>query len=295
MLDRPATFAAAVEGQATTLARRRMLFATLVVTTMAAVLWLASVAVPPHSFGAIAFLLLFTVTLPWSVIGFWNAVIGFLIMRFSRDPATAVNPLAASIRGDEPVTASTAILMCIRNESPDQVVRNLQPLLEDLVHAQVPHLFHVYLLSDSSDPAVIAAEASRFDAFIAKWSGIIPVTYRRRAVNTAFKAGNIRDFCERWGHNHTFALTLDADSFMPADAVLRLIRIMQACPALGILQMLLLLSVITIVATVFPVPGLSDAINNSALAPTLARPLSFIVDWLPPEFGVVRYLLNWNQ
>jgi membrane protein required for colicin V production len=65
--------------------------------------------------------------------------------------------------------------------------------------------------------------------------------------------------------------------------------------ALGILQMLLLLSVITIVATVFPVPGLSDAINNSALAPTLARPLSFIVDWLPPEFGVVRYLLNWNQ
>jgi len=239
MLDRPATFAVAAEGQATTLARRRTLFATLVVTTMAAVLWLAAVAVPPYSFGAIAFLLLFTVTLPWSVIGFWNAVIGFLIMRFCRDPATAVNPLAASIRGDEPVTASTAILMCIRNESPEQVVRNLQPLLEGLVHAQVPHLFHVYLLSDSSDPAVIAAEASRFDVFIARWSGIIPVTYRRRAINTAFKAGNIRDFCDRWGGNHTFALTLDADSFMPADAVLRLIRIMQVNPALGILQTLI--------------------------------------------------------
>jgi membrane glycosyltransferase len=239
VLDRPATLPAAVDEQAATLTRRRGLFAFLVVTTMAAVLWLASVAVPPHSFGAIAFLVLFTVTLPWSVIGFWNAVIGFLIMRLCRDPATAVNPLATSVRGDEPLSESTGILMCIRNESPDQVVRNLQPLLDGLVQADVAHLFQVYLLSDSSDPNIIAAETSRFEAFIANWSGRIPVTYRRRAVNTGFKAGNIRDFCDRWGHHHTFALTLDADSFMPAAAVLRLLRIMQANPKLGILQTLI--------------------------------------------------------
>jgi membrane glycosyltransferase len=67
----------------------------------------------------------------------------------------------------------------------------------------------------------------------------MPVTYRRREINTAFKSGNIRDFCERWGANHDFALTLDADSFMPADAVLRMIRIAQANPTLGILQTLI--------------------------------------------------------
>ena len=239
MLDHSATFPVAAEEQTTALTRRRALFAALVATTMAAILWLASVAVPPRSFGAIAFLVLFAVTLPWSVIGFWNAVIGFLIMRLCRDPAAAVNPLVARIRGDEPVTSSTAILMCIRNESPDQVVRNLQPLLQDLVEAQVAHLFHVYLLSDSSDPSIIAAETSRFEPFIAKWSDTIPVTYRRRLVNTAFKAGNIREFCDRWGHNHTFALTLDADSFIPAQAVLRLLRIMQENPTLGILQSLI--------------------------------------------------------
>ena len=223
MLDRATALPATAEGTATTtLARRRALFAVLVAVTMAAMLWLAAVAVPPYSVGAIAFLVLFTVTLPWSVVGFWNATIGFLIMRFCRDPAAAVNPLAASIRGDEPVIASTAILMCIRNESPDQVTRNLQPLMDGLVQARVAHLFHVYLLSDSSDPGIIAAEASCFDAFTAKWQGTIPVTYRRRAVNTAFKSGNIRDFCDRWGNNHEFAITLDADSFMPADAVLRL-------------------------------------------------------------------------
>jgi len=204
------------------------------------VLWLATVAVPPHSFGAISFLVLFTITLPWSVVGLWNAVIGFLIMRFARDPAVTVNPLAASIRGDEPVIASTAILMCIRNESPEQMVGNLQPLMNGLVEAHVASLFHVYLLSDSSDPEIIAAEESLFDAFAAKWQSIIPVTYRRRAINTAFKSGNIRDFCDRWGSNHEFAITLDADSFMPADAVLRLIRIAQANPTLGILQTLII-------------------------------------------------------
>src|SRR5664279_4481950 len=165
MLERATTLSATAEGPLTTvLARRRALFAVLIAGTMAAVLWLAAVAVPPYSAGAISFLVLFIVTLPWSVVGFWNAVIGFLIMRFCRDPAAAVNPLAASIRGDEPVIASTAILMCIRNESPEQVTRNLQPLLDGLVQARVAHLFHVYLLSDSSDPAIIAAETSCFDA-----------------------------------------------------------------------------------------------------------------------------------
>src|SRR5450755_4026870 len=240
MLERVTTLSATEEGPLTTvLARRRALFAVLVTATMAATLWLAMVAAPPYSAGGIAFLLLFTVTLPWSVIGFWNGFIGFLIMRLAQDPAAAVNPLAASIRSDEPVIASTAILMCIRNESPDQVTRNLQPLLDGLVQARVAHLFHVYLLSDSSDPGIIAAETSCFDAFIAKWQGTIPVTYRRRAVNTAFKSGNIRDFCDRWGNNHEFAITLDADSFMPADAVLRLLRIAQANPTLGILQTLI--------------------------------------------------------
>jgi membrane glycosyltransferase len=228
----------APEGTAV-LTRRRTLFAGLVAVTMIAVLWLAAVAVPPYSVGAISFLVLFTITLPWSVIGFWNAFIGFLIMRLSRDPAVTVNPLAASIRGEEPITATTAILMCIRNESPEPVARNLQPLLEGLVAAGAADKFHVYVLSDSSFPEIIAEETALVDAFTAKWQGIIPVTYRRREINTAFKSGNIRDFCERWGANHDLALTLDADSFMPADAVLRMIRIAQANPTLGILQTLI--------------------------------------------------------
>jgi membrane glycosyltransferase len=239
MLDRVSALSAAVAGPSTTvLGRRRALFAGLVAVTVAGVLWLAVVAVPPYSAGGIAFLLLFTVILPWSVVGFWNAVIGFLIMRFAENPATAVNPMAASIRGDEPITASVAILMCIRNESPAQVVRNLEPLMNGLVRTGVAPFFHVYILSDSNFPEIIAEEASRFEAFTAKWNDTLPITYRRRAINTAFKSGNIRDFCDRWGQNHEFAVVLDADSFMPAETVLRLVRIAQANPTLGILQTL---------------------------------------------------------
>ena len=61
----------------------------------------------------------------------------------------------------------------------------------------------------------------------------------RSEANTGYKAGNIRDFCERWGSRHDLAVTLDADSFMPADAILRLVRIMQADSRLGILQALI--------------------------------------------------------
>jgi membrane glycosyltransferase len=239
MTDSTIAFAGVMPAGTATLTRRRALFAGLVAATMTGVLWLAAVAVPPTSVGAISFLVLFTITLPWSVIGFWNAFIGFWIMRMARDPAVTVNPMAASIRGDEPITMTTAILMCIRNESPEPVARNLRPLLEGLVAANVADKFHVYVLSDSSIPDVIAEETALVEAFTAKWQGIIPVTYRRREINTAFKSGNIRDFCERWGANHDFALTLDADSFMPADAVLRMIRIAQANPTLGILQTLI--------------------------------------------------------
>ncbi len=241
MLDRVTALSAAVEGQEKpAVTQRRALFATSVALTIAAVLWLAAIAIPPTSFGGIAFLVLFSVTLPWSVIGFWNALIGFLLMRFSPDPAAAVNPLANSVGGDERVTASTGVLMCIRNESADQVVRNLEPLMEGLVRAGAAELFHVYILSDSSFPEVIEAEEALFGPFADKWKDKIPVTYRQRTVNTGFKAGNIRDFCERWGANHDFAVTLDVDSFMPAQTVLHLVRIAQANPTLGILQTLVI-------------------------------------------------------
>ena len=82
----------------------------------------------PRSCGA----LLFADTLPWMVAGFWNAVIGFIIIRLSADPVTSVLPAAGLIRDDETVTASTAVLICVRNELPSRIIRNLEPMLEGI-------------------------------------------------------------------------------------------------------------------------------------------------------------------
>jgi membrane glycosyltransferase len=241
MPDYPAagTAAAAVPEPAMTV--RRLLFWVIVLASMAGLLWLLAVALSAGGgLSAVDYLLLvlFAVTLPWSVIGFWNAAIGFLVMRFSRDMLAAVIPPTARIRGDEPITAPTAIALCIRNEMPDRVIRNLEPMLGGFADSGFGARFHVFVLSDTNDPETAAVEEERFAALAAKWHKRVAITYRRRTDNTGYKAGNVRDFCERWGGNYEFVVTLDADSFMSAAAILRLVRIMQADPKLGILQSL---------------------------------------------------------
>src|SRR5262249_42162374 len=111
------------------LSGRRVLFAILVTTTMAAMMWLSAVALSADGLGAldIVLLALFLITLPWTVIGFWNAAIGFLILRFARNPVATVTPAAARKRGDEPLTASVALLACTRNDDPLRHIRRHVP------------------------------------------------------------------------------------------------------------------------------------------------------------------------
>jgi len=221
---------------------RPALFFLLVGTTSAGFLWLGVIALSPGGFTWLDLLLvlLFAITLPWYVIGFWNSTIGLLILGFARDPIAAITPVVARVRGDEPITASTAILLCIRNEAPERVARLIEPLLEGLAASGSGERFHLYVLSDTSLPDIAAAEKSRFAAMADAWRGRVALTYRRRTSNAGYKAGNIRDFCERWGKRHDFAITLDADSAMSVNLVLKLVRIMQLDPKIGILQSLVI-------------------------------------------------------
>ncbi|WP_321342744.1 glucans biosynthesis glucosyltransferase MdoH [Breoghania sp.] len=222
------------------IARRRLVFAMLAGLSFAglAVLMFAAMrrggVLPVEG----VMLALFLVTLPWLVIGFWNAAIGLLLMRFSRDPAVAVNPMLADDVRDTPLETSTAILVCLRNEEIDGVALSVETMLEGLLREGALAHFHLYLLSDSSWPEIIADEERLARSLQARWGGDVGVTYRRRENNHAFKSGNISDFCQRWGQGHDFALVLDADSFMEAPAILRLVRLMQRHERVGILQSL---------------------------------------------------------
>src|SRR5205823_4018969 len=60
--------------------------------------------------------------------------------------------------------------------------------------------------------------------------------YRRRRRNVARKAGNIADFCRRWGGAYDYLLMLDADSLMEPATILELARRMEADPDAGLIQ-----------------------------------------------------------
>ena len=238
MLERSAPNLELNAGSGNGITGRRVLFASLVVATIASLLVLAAKALSAGGFTAVdgLLLVLFGCTLPWSVIGFWNATVGFVVMRFARDPLGTVLPAARNVRGDEPITASTAIAIFVRNEPPDRVIRNLDAMMRELVAAGVADRFHLYVLSDTSIADVAKTEEEAFGKFADQWRDHIPVVYRRRDVNTAFKAGNFWDFLQRWGDDHEFAVTLDTDSFMTANAIMKMVRLAQSDPKLGILQ-----------------------------------------------------------
>ena len=222
------------------LRRRRIAFATVVVASSIALLVLMAAtlfAADPDPIG-VAMLLLFALNLPWTTIGFWNAVIGFSLMTFARDPAGGVAPHMRNVEGDGKIGSSTALLICIRNEDTARLSRNLTWMLEGLVATREARWFHLYILSDSNQPEIAAAEEAVSAAITDRFGSALDVTYRRREQSIGYKAGNIRDFCKRWGRLHQFAIVLDADSVMTPQAMLRLVRIMQVHPRLGILQTL---------------------------------------------------------
>jgi membrane glycosyltransferase len=94
------------------------------------------------------------------------------------------------------------------------------------------------VLSDTDDADIAAAEEEAFERIRARYAGRFDVRYRRRADNRAFKAGNIEDFASAHRGAFDLMLILDADSYMSAAAIRRLIAAMEADPKLGILQSL---------------------------------------------------------
>ncbi len=177
------------------------------------------------------------IALPWAVLGFWNAAIGFFLLRFARDPLHAVLPHAAAA-GDQPIAVRTAVLMTLRNEDPARAFARLRAVKQSLDETGYGAWFSYFVLSDTSEPAIAEAEEAAFEAF-KREAGEGAIVYRRRPDNEGFKAGNLRDFCERWGGDYELMLPLDADSLMSGEAILALVRIMQAHPRLGVLQSLI--------------------------------------------------------
>ena len=180
----------------------------------------------------------FAIAAPWSVLGVWNALLGLWLLR-QEDAMESVAAFASDGDLQKPIIKSTAILMTVRNEDPARAFARLETVKDSIDATGEGALFSYYVLSDTNEDAVGAQEEAAFAAWGARAGGdAARLFYRRRTSNEGFKAGNLRDFCTRWGRDHEFMIPLDADSLMSGETISQMVRIGQAHPKLGILQSL---------------------------------------------------------
>ena len=168
---------------------------------------------------------LFTVTFGWIALSATQALAGVIGV-----PRRGKRPQAR-----QPVTR-TAILMPVYNEDPAATCGALAAMGAALAQEQRGMEFEIFILSDTRDTDIWLQETATFAALRQRLAGRIPVWYRRRKRNTGKKAGNLRDFIERWGARYDYMLVLDADSVMDAGTIIEMVRRMNAAPRLGILQ-----------------------------------------------------------
>ncbi len=169
-------------------------------------------------------LALIGMTFVWVTLSVSTAVIGLL----SKADESKIGNKVEDLR--------VALLMPIYNESPSEVFGNAAAMLADLDAKSGPHRFDLFVLSDSRDEAIAAAEWQAFHALKSVAPPNISVFYRRRANNTDKKVGNLVDWITGWGARYEAMLVLDADSLMTGRAIARLTEEMAADPSAGLIQ-----------------------------------------------------------
>ncbi|HVE49864.1 MAG TPA: glucans biosynthesis glucosyltransferase MdoH [Casimicrobiaceae bacterium] len=216
--------------------RRRLLLPALIIAQT----WIAAEAmrsVLPYRGGAaleLAVLALFAVLFAWVSAGFWTALAGFLVLATGRDRYS----ISRSAPPDAPIAADarTALVMPIANESVPRVFAGLRATWESLARTPYADRFDLFVLSDTSDPDTRVAELAAWRALVAELGMQGRIFYRWRQHRIKKKAGNVADFCRRWGSRYRYMIVLDADSVMTGACMTRLVKLAEANPNSGIIQ-----------------------------------------------------------
>lgn len=169
---------------------------------------------------------LFTVTFTWIAFAASSAVAGLLFSprRHAKEGAAA------------PLASRTALVMPVYHEDPANAAAALEVMARGLAQEGQAHGFEIVILSDSTSAAAWVAETVTVERLRAALKDVMPVWYRRRWKNVAKKAGNVRDFIERWGGRYDHLVILDADSVMAPKTLVALAAAMERDAGLGILQ-----------------------------------------------------------
>ncbi len=213
--------------------RRALMFCIVASTVLATVVLARAQPTLAHPGWQWLHIGLFALLFAWVSAGCVTAAMGFWVM-LRGDPhamsrqGTGLQPISAD--------AKTALIMPICNEDVNTVFAGLRATCDSLAASGALRLFDVYILSDSNDPAVRTAELAAWAELRSVMGEHGNIFYRWRQRRTKKKAGNVADFCRRWGRNYRYMVVLDADSVMSGDCLLGLVRLMEAHPTAGIMQ-----------------------------------------------------------
>jgi len=131
----------------------------------------------------------------------------------------------------------TAIIIALYQENPAKVIAAAEAMWDALRDIDAEKDFEIFFLSDTMDPALAEIEELAIQDLLRRRPNE-PFWYRRRRENTQKKQGNINDFVQRWGGRYEYMLELDADSFVSPEAMLELVRRMDARPRTALIQSL---------------------------------------------------------
>lgn len=222
----------------TRIAHRRRFLLTLLVLLPSTIASGFMVNVLPQQGGTwleLAIVFFFGALFGWISIGFWTALLGFftLLRRHSRFAITNIPP-------DEPDEfqpgGRTAIVMPICDEPVDRVFAGLQAIHQSLQRTRRLQHFDFFVLSDTGDPGTWVREEAAWADWCRSVNGFGTIFYRRRRVRLKRKSGNVADFCRRWGQQYRYMIMLDADSVMAGETLVRLVRMMERNPGVGMIQ-----------------------------------------------------------
>ena len=174
----------------------------------------------------------------WVVTGFVTALMGFYVSVRGDKHSLSVKQVAGHAMNPE---ARTAIIMPICNEDVATVFAGLRATCESVASTGHAKHFDVFVLSDSYNPETAAAERAAWEDLRAALATSpnqpqVEVYYRLRKRRTHRKAGNVADFCRRWGKDYRYMVVLDADSVMSGDCLTSMVKLMEANPTAGIIQ-----------------------------------------------------------
>jgi membrane glycosyltransferase len=216
--------------------RRTLVFsATLALTAAASYEMYQVLNVSRMTVLQVALLVVFIVNFAWIALPFVNGLIGFLALWSGRDVSGITLPSPQEV---SPLTTHTALLMPIYNEAPQRIFARLQAIYESLDALGVLDHFDIFILSDSTEPEIWLEEEVGFWELRRRTKGETRIFYRHRSKNIRRKAGNIADFCRRWGAQYDHMVVLDADSLMTGKALIQLVTAMEAHCDAGLIQTL---------------------------------------------------------